>query len=827
LKTGATPPSDPMKTTPLLFLLFFLPYAFYAQSPKKSVNAIPALTAIKIDGFLDEPVWKTAPAAVDFIQRIPFNGRPATFPTEVRFVYDNTGLYIGAMMFDPNPDSIPTQLGLRDSRDLNADYFLVMLSPFNDGINAFCFKVWVSDVQSDFKLPGTGNEEDEDYSWDAVWQSKVRMNDQGWVVEMKIPYSAIRFPKKPDQEWGINCQRGIRRYREDVTWNLVDSKIQGYVNQGGILEGIEGIKPPIRLSIMPYVSGYVEKNPDDPQWQFTYNYGADLKYGINESFTLDMTLIPDFGQVPSDDKIYNFTPFEIRYDEKRQFFTEGTELFNKGGIFYSRRVGDQPKGYDKVRTEMDSTDRIIENPMQTRLINATKVSGRTNKGLGIGFFNAISANTWATVEDTITGETRKILTQGFTNYNMVVLDQNLKNNSFFDILNTNYFMPTEGYTANVTGTDFKFANKKYTYALTGNAFLSQKYYSHDKPEFGYRYNLAYGKISGNFQFTYSQLLETDKYDPNDMGFNLVNNRFNNDLTLRYNIYEPFGKFLNWFNALYIAYNCLFKDFRYTLFQIEAASNTTTTKYLSLGANFNSHPIPSHDYYEPRVDGWMFIAPAYATLTLWLSPDYRKKLAIDASITGYLAPQYHSSAFGITVEPRYRISDRLFLIYHFLYEKVLNDVGYVLDSTGVEGNTVILFGRRDRQTITNILEANFMFNSKMSVNLRGRHYWVSAPYFSFYQLQSDGTLNPVDYAGNADINFNQFNIDLSYVWNFAPGSQLSVVWKNAITTYGNLITPNFFKDLGNTLSSPASNSFSIRILYYLDALYFKKKTKNEG
>lgn len=814
--------AEPMKILTLLLILTLSQIVVCGQNIKKRTSAISVSSLIQIDGILDEPAWGNVSPAIDFIQRVPFNGKPATFKTEVRFLYDNTGLYIGAFMADPNPDSIPMQLGLRDSEGLNADYFLVMLSPFNDGLNAFCFQVWVSDVQSDFKLPGTSDEEGEDLSWDAVWQSKAKKNKQGWIAEIKIPYSAIRFPKKPVQEWGINCQREIRRYRETSTWNLVDSKIEGYVNQGGLLEGIVGIKPPLRLSLMPYVSGYVEKNPDNPQWQFTYNYGADLKYGINESFTLDMTLIPDFGQVPSDDKIYNFSPFEIRYDEKRQFFTEGTEMFNKGGIFYSRRVGDQPKKYDNVKYELDSTERILENPMQTKLINATKISGRTNKGLGIGFFNAMSANTWAKVQDTITGETRKILTQGFTNYNMIVLDQNLKNNSYFDILNTNYYMPTEGYTANVSGIDFKFANRKYTYALTGSGFISQKYYSHAKPEFGYMYRLGFGKISGNFKFNYSQTLQTDKYDPNDMGFNLVNNLFNNNLTLIYNIYEPFGKFLNWYNALSFSYNSLFQDFKYTSFNIHAETFTTTTKYLSLGSSLNVGPVPSHDFYEPRVDGWMYISPAYADFTFFLSPDYRKKFVVDAAIVGYLSSKYKSSGIGISLEPRYRITDRLFVKYGLYYEKVWNDVGYVLDSVSADNATVILFGRRDRQTVVNILESNLMFSSKMSLDVRIRHYWVSAPYYSFYQLRPDGTLNPVDYKQNQNIDFNLFNIDLSYIWNFAPGSQISVVWKNAITTFDNDIAPNFFKDLGTTLTSPASNSFSIRIIYYLDALYFKKK-----
>ncbi len=814
-----------LRAIPFLLLLALISVGTsgWTQPVKKSLPAAELTSDIRIDGVLDEAAWMTAPAATDFVQRIPFNGKPAIFQSDVRFVYDNQGLYIGAMMFDPNPDSIPAQLGLRDSDELNADYFIFVVSPFNDGLNAFCFMVYVSDVQADFKLSGVDSEDD--YSWDAVWLSKARKNEKGWVCEMKIPYSAIRFPMKPVQEWGINCQRSIRRFREIDTWNFIDSKVSGYVNQCGLLTSITQIKPPLRLSISPYLSGYLQNAPGESDYRFSYNYGADLKYGIDQSFTLDMTLIPDFGQVQSDDKEYNFSPYEIRYEERRQFFTEGTELFNKGGIFYSRRIGSEPKGFYDAYDATGLNERVSANPAQTKLINASKISGRTTGGLGIGLFNAMSANTWATITDTLTGATRRFLTQGFTNYNMIVIDQNLKNNSYLDFLNTNYFMPTEGYTANVTGTTFKFANKNYTYALTGSGFISQKYYSHAAPEFGGHYDLSFGKISGNFRFSYNQLLETKKYDPNDMGFNAINNKFNNTLSLQYDLYTPFWKVLNWYNSLEISYNTLYDGLKYTSLTIDGSTNTTNTKYLTLGANLEAQPVEGHDYYEPRVEGWMFKTPAYVFQNIWVSSDYRKKFALDWSLGIQYSGKYKSTGIDFSLSPHYRISNRIMLVYLLWTNKIMNDVGYVMDSLDQSGNTVILFGRRDRLTVMNLLEANLMITSTMSIDLRARHYWVSAPYLSFYQLQTDGSLAGVEYSQDVDINYNLFNLDLTYIWNFAPGSQISMMWKNAINTYDQENPPNFFHDFRRTMLSPASNSFSIRIIYYLDALYFKKKKRS--
>jgi len=809
-----------MRLSFLILFVVLVTLDCISQNVKKSIPAICTTETIKIDGILDETIWGVAPAADDFIQQRPYNGASASLSTDVRFLYDNTGLYIGAMMFDSSPDSILTQLGLRDSDNLNADFFTIMLSPFNDGLNAFAFKVYASDVQTDYKVSDE-TDFDTDVSWDAVWQSKAKINDTGWVVEMKIPYSAIRFSKADIQIWGMNCQRDIRRIRELSSWNLIDAKVQGIVNQMGLLLGIKEIKPPLRLSLTPYVSGYVEKNPDFKEWQFSYNYGADLKYGINQSFTLDMTLIPDFGQVQSDDRIYNFTPFEIHYSEKRQFFTEGVELFDKGGIFYTRRVGGTPEDHNEVYQNLDSNEVVPENPSQTRLINATKVSGRTSKGLGIGVFNGISANTWATIRDTVTGEGRKYLTQGFTNYNMLVFDQALQNNSYFSLLNTNYYRADNGYCANVSGVDFKFANKAYSHAVYGNAFVSQKYYAHNIPEFGYAAEWVAAKISGNFRYAYRMEVQNDTYDPNDMGFNSRNNRFENEITLEYNIYEPFWKVLDWYNELSIEYNTLYTGLNYTSFTVTGSTRTNTRKYLTLGANVEIHP-DAYDYYEPRIDGWKYNSAGYLYAGGFTSSDYRKKLALDTRFGVAYSSRYLTSYYELQLRPRFRPSDRLFFIYTFYMDHLNNDAGYVLDSIDNSGGQVILFGRRDVHTMTNVLEGNYMIRSNISLNVRLRHYWVWAHYLSFYRLRPDGFLDPTDYTGNPDVDYNSFNIDFSFIWDFAPGSQISFAWKNAIYTQDNQIDYSYFSNFGNTISSPAANSFSIRVLFYIDAMYFKKK-----
>jgi len=267
---------------------------------------------------------------------------------------------------------------------------------------------------------------------------------------------------------------------------------------------------------------------------------------------------------------------------------------------------------------------------------------------------------------------------------------------------------------------------------------------------------------------------------------------------------------------------MYDDLKYSSLSFVFESHATNIKYLTYGFNFSALPFEGHDYYEPRVSGWMYVSPASFTPNVWISSDYRKKLAIDAWSMLYVVSTRATCGFEAGIGPRLRVSNRLFFYYMINFNKVFNDVGYVLDSVSAAGEQVILFGRRDRQIVLNQLQGNFMFNSAMSIDLKVRHYWVLAPYYSIYQLQKDGSLGPSTYTGNVNLNFNLFNIDLMFIWNFAPGSQLSFMWKNAIYTSETRVVKNYFDNFRNTILSPASNSLSIRLLYYLDAQYFKRK-----
>jgi hypothetical protein len=803
-----------------LLLLLTIGHAQPLNRAKKELTAVRISSPPVIDANLNDESWAEAYVAGNFLQYTPFNGSQPSFPSAVRIVYDDNAIYVGAMLYDPHPDSIYQELSERDRINM-VDYFGIYLDCYNDYLTAFGFFVTAAGVQVDGKRTESNGE---DRSWDAVWKSAVSIVDSGWIVEMEIPFSAIRFPDEAVQTWGLQIYRNITRYRESTTWNFIDREEDGINNQSGLLTGIRNIDPPLRLSFVPYISGYAEKSPETRNWGYSYNYGLDVKYGINESYTLDMTLIPDFGQVQSDDEIYNLSPFEVYYDEKRPFFMEGTELFDKGGVFYSRRVGKTPMGFYQVSDSLHDHEVIDDNPQHAQLINATKISGKNNKKLAMGFFNGMTANTYAEIKDTLTGKKRTIRTEPFTNYNMIVFDQALRNNSYLSLYNTNTWQPDHKYTANVTGSELKLTNKRNRYAIWLQGLVSQKYNAEWQPEFGYSYALEVGKISGNFTWELSHRMLDDQYDHNDMGFLTRNNFIQEEIEFSYNIYQPVGLILDWFNSISFAYEQLYNPRQFTEFEMDLSSRATFKNHLSVWLNGTVKPVEGYDYYEPRVAGWYYTRNPVYYGSLGISPDYRHRFVVDGRI-GYLnIPKDNRSNYWFSIKPRFRASDNLMIVYEFSFDDDDNNLGYVTDSISASQKEVIIFGNRMINTYENVLEANYRFSNKSSVSLRARHYWITIDHTDYFQLQPDGSLGATDYNAINEFSLNIFNIDMAYVWNFAPGSELRVVWKNAIDTYyekewvdKNMedIEKDFAKNFWNTISTPATNSFSVKVLYYID------------
>jgi len=420
---------------------------------KKTLTAVRIEAPPKIDGVLDEKMWETIPASSNFNLYEPGNETSvdADYETEVKMAYDNKAIYVAAFMKHPNPDEIASQFSQRDEVFVQADHFAIALNTYNDGINETHFFITSAGTIGDAQA----TQNNFDFNYNVVFEARVSKNEQGWYAEFRIPYNALRFPEVDVQDWSVNFYRRLVKKNETHTWNFIDNTVGNESQYSGLISGIRDIDPPVRLTLFPFAQGVVTSF--DGETETDASFGMDLKYGLSDSFTLDATLIPDFGQVAFDNISLNLGPFEQTFQEQRQFFTEGTDLFNKGRIFFSRRIGNAPTG---DVGELAENEEVSEFPSKVNLLNALKISGRTKDKLGVGFLNAITEKTYATVRNTETGEQREVLVEPFTNYNIISLDQQFNNNSSISIINTNVTREGSFRDANTSALVFDVADKE-------------------------------------------------------------------------------------------------------------------------------------------------------------------------------------------------------------------------------------------------------------------------------------------------------------------------------------------------------------------------------
>jgi hypothetical protein len=806
------------------FLLFsVLLFATFQSFAQKVINALPIQEKIIIDGELNEEAWKNATFTSDFVQIRPVPGKASPKETKVALLYSADAIYISAICYD-HPDSISQVLSLRDDYNANLDVFGIFLDTYNDNQNGFYFGITSKGVQLDAKIISL----DFNDQLNLVWNSAVKITEDAWVAELVIPYSAIRFPKKEVQEWGVNFSRQISRYREESTWVAVNPDIENYLLESGDVQGIKNIEPPLRLALMPYVSGYLNHSKENG-FSRSINGGMDIKYGINEALTLDVTLVPDFGQVVFDQQVLNISPFEIQFNENRQFFTEGTELFNKAGLFYSRRVGVQ--NFDNGNLALDSNERLLEMPGPAQLYNASKLSGRFKNGLGIGVFNGISAPRIAKIVNDLTNEQRNEILSPLTNYNVFVLDQNLKNNSSVTFTNTNVWRSGGFEDANVSGLNFNLNTKKNTYNLSGGSAVSVIKGLNDS-EIGHNLNIYAGKVRGNFIFGTAYLEESNTYNPNDLGFNQVNNRRILDISGGYRNFKPKWQKLNKIvvNAS-VSYNRLYQPNVYTSTYFNSGLTLISKTFDAAGLRFNGAFTEFNDYFESR-NGNLFIAPRWRTVGGWISSNYQKKIALDAGLNYAFIDRADWSEYDYYLSPRFRLSDRIFLIPNWSQSFQLNAQGFAFPF-GYPFETISgkpIFGKRDRVNSISSISLDYNMTNRMGLTFRLRHYRSVIQYESFFTLEENGRLEAIpNYSGLDadgksiyDVNYNAFTIDLQYRWVFLPGSEINVVWKNSIFTQDKRVDDYFWQNFSSTLNNGPTNSFSLKVIYWLDAQQLRKK-----
>lgn len=789
-----------------LFLLLLSTSTFFSQE-KKEIEANRIIKPPKIDGVLNDDIWKSISGVSDFKMFEPGNEGLISqeYQTIIKMAYDDNAVYIAAYMFDPNPNKILRQLSQRDDVFVQADLFYIALNTLNDGINETRFYVTSAGTIGDSK----SSQNEEDFNYNVVFDCKTSIDNKGWYAEYKIPYNALRFPEIEIQDWSVNFYRELKNKNETHSWNFIDNKKGNEKLYNGLIKGIKDINPPVRLTFYPFAQGVVSNLDSNSETNVTA--GLDLKYGISDSFTLDLTLVPDFGQTAFDEVRLNLGPFEQTFDENRAFFTEGVELFDKGEIFFSRRIGGPPSGNIE---DINTIEEIIESPSNVNILNAIKISGRTKKGLGIGFLNSITERTYATIRDTVSGTTRKTIIEPISNYNVFVLDQVFNGNSSVSLINTNVLRDGSDFRdANVTAGVFSVADKENRFRTSGRAIFSNVN-NGESIQSGFQSELDIFRTEGNLRYRVGHDFANTTLDINDLGVNFRNNYNNFVAGISYEIFEPSKLFNKYEISLTARHRRLYKPDVQTGNNLSLDSFFFTANRFAFGidADLNSE---KKDYFEPRIDGRYFIYAPNFRVSTWISTDFRKKFAFDlrVGIRNFIDDEQYNYKIGFT--PRYRVSNNFILIWEAELYTSKNNKGYI-DDNGVD----IYFGQRAITNLENSLQASYNFDPYKAIDLRFRNYWGTADYNDnlFFLLNQNGTLSQFDYDTseyNPNRNFNIWNIDLSFRWRFAPGSEVSFLYRNQIFNEDELSNINYGESLDNLFQQTAQHTFSIRLTYFID------------
>lgn len=391
-----------------ILVLFLAVAAFAATEGVKQVQAVRVSEPPVIDGMLSDPIWRTGIAESRFTQRDPVEFGEPTEKTEVMIAYDDDAIYVGACMYDSEPDSIIARLARRDV-DTESDEFYLGLDCYYDRRSGYYFGLNAGGTLYDGVMY---NDTWMDDSWDGVWEGVAAVNGQGWCAEFRIPYSQLRFHHQERYVWGVNFYRIIRRKQEHDYLAFTPKNGSGFVSRFWDLIGIEKISPPHYFEVMPYARGkaryesHEAENPFNDGSEYSPTVGVDFKMGLGSNLTFDATVNPDFGQVEVDPAVVNLSDVETFYSEKRPFFIEGSNVFEFGyggatnywgfnwstpGFFYSRRIGRSPQG------ELPDYD-YIDEPEGVHIIGAGKLSGKLPGNWNVGSLHAVTRREHAEIE---------------------------------------------------------------------------------------------------------------------------------------------------------------------------------------------------------------------------------------------------------------------------------------------------------------------------------------------------------------------------------------------------------------------------------------------
>lgn len=785
----------------------------------KSIVASQVTSAPRIDGLLNDVEWRTAVPVEGFHQFDPDEGAVATERTTVSVLYDDNALYIGVMAYDTDPGGIVRQLTRRD-RSTQSDRFSVIIDSYHDHSNAFLFSGSVSGVQLDGILSQDGTVYD--VQWDAVWEFEAAVVDQGWSAEFKIPYSALRFSEQDGEYvWGVNFRRFIARKKEVAEWVLVrredaSALTISSVSRMGHLSGLRNIHPPQHLALLAYqVSkhGFLSQQPPFPlRSEFRGTAGFDLKYGITNTFTLDMAVNPDFGQVEVDQSVLNLTVFETFYPEKRPFFLEASQFFSFGTMFdnsqlrllYSRRIGAEPS-----EPPLDAGFVLIERPQVTKILGASKLTGKSADGLIMGLLSSLTDRE-SGVEQDLLGNKRSLSFASRASQNVVRLKQDVLSNSWVGMMATGLFNEERAPVLS-GGVDWNVREGEDGYAVDGYLAGSRLTTPMAEEISGGAGRFGIGKLEGLHWLAYSTYeFSTPNFYIEDLGFYSQPREHGGYSQISFKEDHAGDPLRRVFLTSVLIYRWNWDRIN-TWKQLETEANLEFRNFWNVSLN-HKHEFPAFDDASRGIVG-LYLRPAADRISATISTDSRQILLATWS-SWYQHSAYGSNTFATSFYFTFRPSSSMEFSPAFTLSRTRNEEAWPLYY--YTGNGRNLFGDRDVDQFDFSLRGTMTFTRSISLQFFTQILLAKGQYQNFKELVGSSELLPYVYStasGNPDFNEQILNANVVFRWEYLPGSSFYLVWTQSRYGVNSFYERPLSDNFSETFRLPMDNVILAKISYW--------------
>ncbi|HLN20350.1 MAG TPA: DUF5916 domain-containing protein [Bacteroidales bacterium] len=739
-------------------------------SLKKNYKATQISVEPVIDGILDEEVWNEGEWTDDFIQNEPYNGSKATQRTEFNVLFDNDNIYVAIKAFDSSPDSIVTRLTRRD--EVDGDVVGIIFDSFHDLRTAFLFGTSSSGVKFDQVFSDDGNNEDP--SWDPNWWVKTSLNSEGWIAEMKIPFSQVRFEKNSGDVWGLQVARVLYRNNETDFWQHIPKDAPGFVHLIGEMSGMEKIKPRKIFDVTPYAVGSVETFEAEPENPFLskgslskLNGGIDAKIGVTNNMTLDLSINPDFGQVEADPSEVNLTAYETFFSEKRPFFIEGNNITSFGmgigdggqgndNLFYSRRIGRRPQGSIDLEDGWHS-----KVPGNTTILGAAKLTGKTKDGLSLGFVEAMTAKELAEI-DTV-GGSKYVTVEPLTNYFVGRVQKDIKDGNTIIggmLTSTNRdleenlgdIMHKAAYTGGVDFTQY-FNDKNWMFNLnyafshvigstdviTRTQQSSARYYQRPDKDYaildttrtsltGTGGRMQLQKLNGHWNFMSATKWKTPGFEANDLGYVREADQVLSFIWMGYNEWNPKGIYRR-FNVGNDVFGVW--DFSGELLAMgyEWNANMGFKNFWNAWTGGNLQFAGK----SPSLlrGGPMIKTPGNVNLRFGFSSDNRKKLGLSFYTNWSSGFMQSSESSSSELELSYKPVDFLSLSLAPGYSVSSTKLQYVRNNIKYNNDQRYIFASIDRKTVSSSVRVNLNLSPNLTFQYWGQPF-ISTGRYSDYK-----------------------------------------------------------------------------------------------